>query len=66
MRHALPTSYWEERGESVINPIGPLARAIDRMSFQDFAWLMIGLAKKGTVEYALSQASFTKRNGKIN
>jgi hypothetical protein len=61
MMHALPTSYWEERGESVINPIGSLARAIDRMSFQDFAWLMIGLANKETVEYALKCASFTKR-----
>lgn len=37
---------WEARGESVIKPIGPLAGIIDRMSFQDFAWLMIGLAKK--------------------
>ena len=52
---------WEARGESVINPIGSLARSIDRMSFQDFAWLMIGLAKKETVEYALQVASFTRR-----
>lgn len=35
-----------EGEESVLQPIGSLARAIDRMSFKDFAWFMILLAKR--------------------
>jgi hypothetical protein len=37
--------------ESIIQSIGPIARAIDRMSLQDMAWLMILLAKRETPQY---------------
>jgi hypothetical protein len=37
---------WEAKGESVLQPIGPLARSIKAMPFDDFAKLMIGLSLK--------------------
>jgi hypothetical protein len=37
---------WEARGESVLHPMGALARAIDAMPFDDFFRFMIELGKQ--------------------
>lgn len=45
MSHGLGDDYYQNRPEeSLIQSIGPIARAIDRMPFEDFIKLMVGLS----------------------